>query len=118
MRYGTNGPTVLCPSWTLPKRRKLPWVNSSIRQAISERNNYWKRSGQTPHTERNISNLVTKFYLCYMRGKGTFSKLFTPQTQNIFGNCEAPEWQDLNIHPSHLRRTTYSYPQIKRKPMS
>ena len=56
MRYGTNRPTILCPSWNnvylavlYPRGESSPrWVNSSIRQAISRRNNYWKRSRQNP----------------------------------------------------------------------
>jgi len=93
------------PRCTLPKRRKLPWVNSSIRRAIST---VGKDQDKTPHIEININSLITRFYLCYVRGKGTFSRLLTPQTRNIFGKLWS-SWMARPQHPSQsLSRTTYS----------
>jgi len=92
---------------TLPKRRKLPWVNSSIRWAISKRNNYWERSRQNPSHREKYKQSRNKVLSMLCEGKRNLpnSSLLKPKT--LLENYEAPEWQDLNIHPS-LSRTMYS----------
>ena len=97
MRYGTNGPTTVL----YPRGESSPGLTPVSDEPSPKGTTIGKGQDKTPHTERNTSNPVTKFYPCYVRGKRTFpnSSPFKPNT--FLENCEAPEWQDLNIHPSH-----------------
>ena len=36
------------PHSTLPKGRKLPWVNGHIKHTIRKRNSFWRKSQQNP----------------------------------------------------------------------
>ena len=85
---------------TLPKRRKLPWVNSSIRRAISRTNNYWERSRQNPSHREKYKQSCNKVLSMLREGKRNFPNSSPLKPKTFLENCEAPEWQDLNIHPS------------------
>jgi len=72
------------PRCTLPKRRKLPWVNSSIRRAISKRNNYWERSRQNPSHREKYKQSCNEVLLWYVRGKGTFQTLHSSNPKHFW----------------------------------
>jgi len=75
MRDGTNGPTTVL----YPRGESSPGLTPVSDGPSPRGTTIGKGQDKTPHTERNISNLVTKFYLCYVRGKGTFQ---TPHSSN------------------------------------
>jgi len=69
MRCGTNGPTILCPSWNnvylavlYPRGESSPGLTPVSDGPSPKGTTIGKGQDKTPHTERNISNLVTKFY--------------------------------------------------------
>ena len=92
------------PHCTLPKRRKLPWVDSSIRQAISRRNNYLKRSRQNPSYRDKYKQSRNKV-LSMLRN---FFQTLHPSNPKHFGKLWS-SWMARPQHPSQsLSRTTYS----------
>ena len=102
MRYGTNGPTTVL----YPRGESSPWLTPLSDEPSPERTTIGKGQDKTPHTERNISNLVTKFYLCYVRGKGTFQTLHPSNPKHFWKTVKLLNGKTSTSIP--VSRTMYS----------
>ena len=66
IRCGNVGTNASCQSWnsvprsTLPKGRKLPWVNGHIKHAICKRKSFWRKSQQNPAYKLKYKQLRNK----------------------------------------------------------
>ena len=72
------------PRSTLPKVRKLPWVNGHIKHTIRKRNSFWRKSQQNPAYKLKYKQLRNKVVYLLRKGKRTFVQNINPANPKQF----------------------------------
>ena len=72
------------PRSTLPKGRKLPWVNGHIKHTIRKRNSFWRKSQQNPAYKLKYKQLRNKVVYLLREGKKTFVQNINPANPKQF----------------------------------